>query len=194
MFRAAQNTRYPRWKFNPKYYWHPKETTEILQCSAKHQKFSHISKKWPRNVSKITYSEKSPKSQRSSPQQICQGECFAPNHNLRHSNTSLRCESGGAKHSSYETTEAATNSFIKKSQSISTRTKIQFCNLSAETPVSASSFSSLLCHLTKVSKHRDRMVTATPFASDQIWASALSPNRKIKFFDLVSQNVWLCNF
>ena len=28
--------------------------------------------------------------------------------NLRHSHTSLRCESGGAKHSSYETTEAAT--------------------------------------------------------------------------------------
>ena len=35
-------------------------------------------KKWPRNLSKITSSEKSPKSQRSSPQQICQGECFAP--------------------------------------------------------------------------------------------------------------------
>ena len=33
---------------------------------------------WPRNLSEITSSEKSPKSQRSSPQQICQGECFAP--------------------------------------------------------------------------------------------------------------------
>ena len=45
-------------------------------------------------------------------------ECFAPyrqisnkcetHSNLRHSHTSLRCESGGAKHSSYETTQAAT--------------------------------------------------------------------------------------
>ena len=35
-------------------------------------------KKRPRNLSEIMSSEKSPKSQRSSPQQICQGECFAP--------------------------------------------------------------------------------------------------------------------
>ena len=34
-------------------------------------------KKWPRNLSEIMSSEKSPKSQRSSPQQICQEECFA---------------------------------------------------------------------------------------------------------------------
>ena len=35
-------------------------------------------KKWPRNSSKITSSEKSPKSQQSSHLRICQGECFAP--------------------------------------------------------------------------------------------------------------------
>ena len=43
-FGTAQNTRYPRWKFNPKYYLHSKETMEILKCLSKHQNFSQISK------------------------------------------------------------------------------------------------------------------------------------------------------
>ena len=74
------------------------------------------------------------------------------------------------------------------------RAKIQFCSLSAETSVSASSFSFLLCHLIKVSKHGNHMVTATPSASDQIWDRALSPNPKINIFDLVSKNIWLSAF
>ena len=78
---------------------------------------------------------------------------------------------------------------MKNSRSLFTRRKIQFCSLSAETPVSASSFSFLLCHPIKVSKHGDHIGPTTPSASHQICDRAQSPNPKINNFDLMSKNI-----
>ena len=96
---------------------------------------------------------------------------------LRHSHTSLRCESGGAKHSSYETTQAATETSSRILEVIFLKRKFDFVASQPKSLPQPHPSLSPNESLKTSSSHSHSHVSA----SDQIWDRAWVQTQKSIF-------------